>query len=72
MCLTNGWSYVAPKTAWGKAQRGSIAPVLCDRSFMGSFLGLRAMHMAHETESRADRSLQAASAHTPESSVEVA
>src|SRR2546426_2256337 len=30
-CLAIGWCFVAPKTAWGKARRGSIAAALCDR-----------------------------------------
>src|SRR6266487_2291229 len=30
-CLAIGWCFVAPKTAWGKARRGSIAATLCDR-----------------------------------------
>ena len=30
-CLAIGWCFVAPKTAWGKARRGSIAAVLCER-----------------------------------------
>src|SRR6266516_4224763 len=29
--LTIGWCFVAPKTAWSKARRGSIAAALCDR-----------------------------------------
>src|SRR5438105_5802182 len=29
--LAIGWCFVAPKTAWGKARRGSIAAALCDR-----------------------------------------
>src|SRR5438093_6965412 len=30
-CLAIGWCFVAPKTAWGKARRGSIAAALCER-----------------------------------------
>src|SRR5437870_12781782 len=30
-CLAIGWCFVAPKTAWGKARRGSIAAALFDR-----------------------------------------
>src|SRR5437667_12512300 len=30
-CLAIGWCFVAPKTAWGKARRGSIAAALYDR-----------------------------------------
>ena len=30
-CLAIGWCFVAPKTAWSKARRGSIAAALCDR-----------------------------------------
>src|SRR5438132_7767307 len=30
-CLAIGWCFVAPKTPWGKARRGSIAAALCDR-----------------------------------------
>src|SRR2546429_4264079 len=30
-CLAIGWCFVAPKTAWGKARRESIAAALCER-----------------------------------------
>src|SRR6185369_6994487 len=30
-CLAMGWSFVAPKMAWGEARRGRIPAAICDR-----------------------------------------